>query len=203
MKSNLPHLAVLDIEAKELVKDWNKPWEAGLSVCCTWVNWRGGPYGTYLFHSDQQLDKLADVLSGADVVVTKNGARYDLPVLSYLHDKIEGKPLPVREHCDLQLIVQRAVGYRVKLEDLARATLRRGKSGHGDMAPDMYQRGDFTALCTYNLDDVSLTRDLYLFAFKHGFLFVPGKAGPEPVPVDVTPANRNAVRGRKREARRA
>ena len=149
--------------------------------------------GTMVTYTDSNLDKLPDLLRAADVVVTWNGKRYDLPVLEHLCGKLE-----IRDHCDLMLDCKAVLGWRPKLEYAAKATLGRGKSGQGDMAPDMFARGDWGKLVTYCAQDVALTRDLYLFAKQHGYLLTHSKSSEVPVVVQLR-AVRPPNKGRREQ----
>lgn len=161
------NIAVLDVESKTIVSDWEKPWEAGISCVGVWTSWGAGRWGKHRMFGEHYLTDLAECLRIADVVVTYNGCRYDLRCI----EGVWGGKLQLQAHCDLMIEIERSVGGRRSLESMARATLGRGKSGHGDQAPDMFQRGDWQKLATYNLDDVDLTRDLFYYAQTHGLLW--------------------------------
>lgn len=64
------------------------------------------------------------------------------------------------------------------LDAVARQTLGldMGKTGHGAHAPVLFQEGRLAKLMEYNLQDVKLTRDLFRFARKHGYVLT--KDGP-------------------------
>lgn len=56
------------------------------------------------------------------------------------------------------------------LDGLAEGTLMLKKTGHGAHAPALYQEQKFDELLAYNLNDVRLTRKLFDFARKYGYL---------------------------------
>ncbi len=174
---------VLDIEAKERV-DFDRPHEAGMSVCCTWDSWSAGRWGRFrFFQGDQEdIERLVQTLRAADLWVTFNGNRYDLPVIRHL-----ASALPLVDHCDLMDAIVTTLRYRLSLENVARATLGRGKSGHGLGALEYYRQGRWGELCTYCMDDVLLTRDLFFYARTHGMLWATPRGGGAryPFPVSV------------------
>ena len=179
-------VCVLDIESQELIRDWNKPWEGGLSVAGVWVSWTGGAMGEFRLYQRDELEFLGDALGSADVVVTKNGARYDLPALDdFLKETPHGGMPPLKHHCDLQVLATEALGYRVSLDNLAWATLRRGKDASGAMAPTLWKEGRYSALHTYNMRDIALTRDLFFFARDYGYLLATTDAGDVRLPMSV------------------
>ncbi|MBI2415833.1 MAG: ribonuclease H-like domain-containing protein [Candidatus Kerfeldbacteria bacterium] len=87
----------------------------------------------------------------------QNLAIADLPQVDILHD------------------IHRTLGFRLKLESVAQATLGEGKSGTGLDAIRYFREGDWKNLARYCLDDVRITRDLYNYGCAHGFiLFMSG-----------------------------
>lgn len=182
-------VAVLDIEARSLVSDWSRPWLAGVASVAVWCNWLGGSFGKTFLFDGGELPELHRLLQHAELLCTYNGERYDMPALAGCF----GGPVYKGYHCDLHARLYGELGHRVSLEKVAQATLGRGKSGSGAHAPEMYQAGQFAQLHTYNMDDVDLTRDLFLFARRHGFLWVPdGNGKRKAVPVDVLPMGKIA-----------
>ena len=89
---------------------------------------------------------------------------------------------------DLLERVHRSLGYRVSLDNLARATLNAPKREWpaGPCLP--WKEGRLDEIEKYCRKDVELTRDLYLRGLKDGFLLFTSKAGREArVPVDFKP----------------
>ena len=56
------------------------------------------------------------------------------------------------------------------LDGLAEGTFGLHKTGHGAKAPDLYAQSDYAALLEYNLHDVRLTKMLFDFILKYGFV---------------------------------
>ena len=172
--------AVLDIESRALVNDWEKPWEAGCSVACLWTSWPAS--GRFRIFSESRLPRLLEWVRGADLLVTYNGNRYDCPAIEGIAGGFPSTP-----RCDLWEILRASLGWKrgPKLEEVARATLGRGKSGHGDGAPQLWAEGRIDELHSYCLEDVSITRDLYLYAAEHGLLWTWREGRRLPVPVQI------------------
>ena len=90
---------------------------------------------------------------------------------------------------DIMEEVQRVLGYRCKLDDLAAATLGERKSGHGLDAVRYWREGQLEKLKAYCLDDVRLTRDLYRFGLAHGVVYLMDRAGvKKKISIDFTRA---------------
>ena len=69
---------------------------------------------------------------------------------------------------DLLAEIERCLGFRIKLDDVAQATLGVGKSGHGLMAVEYWRNGELDKLRDYCLQDVKVTRDIYEYALQNG-----------------------------------
>jgi DEAD/DEAH box helicase domain-containing protein len=62
------------------------------------------------------------------------------------------------------------LGFRVKLDSIAEATLGRKKIGHGLEAIKWWRSGDKEKVMQYCLEDVKITKDIYEYALKNGHL---------------------------------
>jgi DEAD/DEAH box helicase domain-containing protein len=80
--------------------------------------------------------------------------------------------------------VARNLGFRVKLDNLAHATLGTGKSGDGLKAIRLYREGKIEELRAYCLDDVKITRELYDYGRNYGKLMYSDLQGVKEVFVD-------------------
>jgi hypothetical protein len=101
--------------------------------------------------------------------------------------------------------LERMLGHRVSLDSCAEATLGQKKSGHGLEAIQWYRQGKFELLTKYCLDDVRLTRDLYLYGKEHGQIFFISKDGSRravPVTWGGGSADRGTVRTLMEQAKR-
>jgi DEAD/DEAH box helicase domain-containing protein len=64
------------------------------------------------------------------------------------------------------------LGFRPRLNDLAKATLGVSKSGSGLEAIRWFREGKIEQLKSYCLDDVKITKELYEFGKRHGHLLI-------------------------------
>jgi len=115
---------------------------------------------------ENELKDLWPLFERADRVIGYNIKGFDLPVLNnyYAGDLMK---LP---HLDLMDEIVKGTGFRVKLDSVASATTGEGKSGSGLAAVEYWRKGDLEKLKSYCLDDVRITRDVYEFGKKNGFL---------------------------------
>ena len=114
-----PHTLVLDLETKRSAAEtpggWSNPAGMGVSVVGTY-HYRGRRLVAY---RERDFNRLASELRAADLVVGFNVVGFDLPALAgALGDWVRELPT-----CDLLQAVERSLGHRLKLDDLAQATL--------------------------------------------------------------------------------
>ena len=153
---------VLDIETRNTFQDVGAYNASLLDVSLVGVYF----YETDTFESflQEDLPKLWPRLERADRVIGYNLIGFDYPCLqSYYTGDIMRLPT-----LDLLVEIDKRLGYRIKLDDVAQGTLGVGKSGHGLMAVEYWKKGEIDKLREYCLQDVRVTRDVYEHALKHG-----------------------------------
>ncbi len=127
-------------------------------------------YSVYL---EDQVEQLVDHLQRLDLVVGFNSKRFDYKVLAgYTNYDFEKLP-----SLDLLEIVYRQLGFRLSLDHLAQQTLKINKSGSGLDALRWWQEGCMDKIVDYCRMDVKITRDLYRFARKNGYLIFQRRDG--------------------------
>jgi DEAD/DEAH box helicase domain-containing protein len=110
----------------------------------------------------------------ADLVVGWNHEQFDYPVLqSYLIATLAEQT----RNLDMMLDLERKLGFRLKLDSVASATLGTGKSADGLDALRWWQEhkksGDFAPLrriAEYCAFDVKVTKCVHEYALRHGHL---------------------------------
>ncbi|HEY6020868.1 MAG TPA: hypothetical protein VIY48_13500, partial [Candidatus Paceibacterota bacterium] len=68
---------------------------------------------------------------------------------------------------DLLKEVKNVLGRRLKLDNIAEATLGKGKSGNGLEAVEWWAQGLYEKVRDYCMDDVRITAEIYKYAKKH------------------------------------
>jgi len=170
---------VLDLETERLAEEvggW-VPERFGLAVAVTWDQ-RNGFREWY----KEDVEALAREMSAFDLVVGFNVIRFDYGVLAaYCHGVRE---LLRHKTIDILADVYDALGFRVSLENLAGATLGRGKTGTGIEAVEWWREGKRDLVIKYCRADVELTRDLYLHGVNHGVIYYPSYGRKRQMKVD-------------------
>lgn len=126
--------------------------------------------GIYDYSSDRfqvfreyEIPQLSSILQTADQIIGYNIKDFDFEVLRpYLNFDIYSVPC-----LDLLTEIEAVLNHRIKLEDVAQATLGAGKSGSGMEAIRLFKNGQWDDLSKYCLDDVKITKQLYDYAFKN------------------------------------
>ena len=159
-----------DIETRHLARDiggWDAPpGDFGITCVVGWSAATGRPH----IYSDLNLGELSTMMEHHHAILSFNGVNFDLPIIEALY----GEKVPVKYHLDLLQIIWEATsetggrhaGYR--LTECAERTLGIGKSGDGTLAPQLAEDGKWCELVDYCIQDVVITRKLFLYAQKHG-----------------------------------
>ena len=142
----------------------------GVSVAVTYSTARG----TYEIYPESEMDKLGEELVKADLVVGWNHLHFDYPVLQpYIFHTLAEQTL----NLDMMADLESKVGFRLKLDSVASASLGTGKSADGLDALRWWQEhkksGQFEPLrkiAEYCAFDVKVTKCVHEYAMKNGFL---------------------------------
>lgn len=155
---------VFDIETRNIFQDVgsNDPRDLDISVVCIY-DYETDTYQSFL---QEEFGKLWPILENADMLITFNGDHFDIPLL----DKYYPGDLTKIKSLDLLKEVKKSLGFRIKLDSIAQATLGHGKSGHGLEAVTWWKNGEIEKIKKYCIDDVKATKDIYDYALKTGTL---------------------------------
>lgn len=130
--------------------------------------------GEYQSFTEEELSKLWPILERADRIIGYNSEHFDLPVLNnYYLGELASFP-----HLDLLKIIKDSLGIRLKLDDVAQATLDNvKKSAQGLQAIQWWKEGKIDEIKKYCEQDVLVTKELYEFGRKHKQLFYKSLTG--------------------------
>lgn len=116
-------------------------------------------------YDEHELDKFWRRLEHCDLIIGYNNHGFDdLVVSAYFPEITKVASLDLLEE------ISKSLGFRIKLDNIAHATLGIGKSGDGLKAIELYKDGKIEELRSYCLDDVKITRDIYEQGKKTGAL---------------------------------
>ena len=169
-KQNI-HFGIFDVETQrsaEEVGGWNRADLMGIS-CAVLYDSMEDRFFEFL---DDQIPLLIKHLKKLDLVIGFNIKRFDLRVLSGDTD-FDFQKLPT---LDILEEVHHRLGYRLSLDHLAGITLNKKKSADGLQALRWWKQGQIREIIEYCRADVEITRDLFLYGKKNGYLLFSNKA---------------------------
>lgn len=160
-------MVFLDIETKT--------WSDFMQITDAEISYMGviDDEGKELDFWEKDLPKLKPILEKTDWIVGYNSIGFDMPIIG----KYLGKAINDLPQLDLMVALNKTLGFRPKLDVVATTTLGRGKIGHGSDAPVYWAKGDLDSLRKYCMEDVRLTKELYEFGLKNGYVKYIDKQG--------------------------
>ncbi|SFM71901.1 DEAD/DEAH box helicase [Thermodesulforhabdus norvegica] len=127
----------------------------------------------FLVYREDEIEDLIKQFQTYELIVGFNIKRFDYRVLMP-YSTIDLQILPT---FDILEEVSRVLGFRLSLDHLAAATLGSVKRANGIQAVKWFREGRWEELVSYCIQDVALTRDLFLFGLRNGHLKFRGKRG--------------------------
>lgn len=136
----------------------------------------------YLSFTEDEFPQFWRRLENCDLLIGFNNKGFDDLVVSAYFPEIAKVP-----SFDILEVVQKRLGFRVKLDTIAQATLGTGKSGDGLEAVRLYRAGEIEKLRSYCLDDVRITKEVYDHGKLHGLIYYKDLQGKKECVVDFSP----------------
>lgn len=160
----MPNEIVFDIETQNSFADVNNDFK---KLRVSVVSIYKYETDTYESFTENELFKLWPIFEKADRLIGFNSGHFDLPVLNnyYLGD------LTKFPHLDIMERVKESLGFRLKLNDIAQATLDIEKSAEGLQAIRWWKEGKIDEIKKYCEQDVKVTKEVYDFGKKNKQLF--------------------------------
>ena len=174
-----------DLETQKSAEDvggWGNIHKMGLAVGVVWDS-LDREFFTY---EEKDSAKLVEKLRTADLAVGFNIIGFDYTVLQPYSDF----DLQEINTFDMLVDVKKNLGFRLSLNHLAQHTLNAEKSADGLVSLQWYKEGKINKIIQYCKQDVEITRDLYLYGEKNGFVKYQSRSGnPRDLKVDWKTAN--------------
>jgi len=127
----------------------------------------------YSCFGENELEKIKEIFRQSSLLIGFAIKRFDLPVLEKYFLSKDDFNLHSIPCFDILEEIERSLGRRVGLGELAKANLGVGKTAASLEAIDFYRNGEMEKLKDYCLSDVKLTKDLYELLKSHGYLWIP------------------------------
>ncbi len=137
----------------------------------------------YIAYQEHELPRLFERLERSGRIIGYNSIGFDIPVLNnyYAGDLLQ---LP---QLDMLAKIQQSLGFRIKLDDVASATIGTSKSAHGLLAVQWWKEGKVKEIIDYCQQDVKVTREVYEFGLENGYILFDDRTGERrAVEIDFT-----------------
>lgn len=168
-----PHVVYFDIETRVSPDEvgWAQARKGGAGISAI-IIYDSSTKWVYCYDS-HSIDDAIHHLEVADIVVSWNGADFDVPAMEgYAKRKIK-----IKAHWDIYQHFYRAMGNKRKkgsgMGPTAERTIDMSKSGHGADAPRLAEAGQFGELFNYCAQDVYVLKSLTKHVLEHAYLVDP------------------------------
>lgn len=166
------NIVYFDVESQKLFNEVGGRDAAKLLLACavTWSSQRND----FAVYWEKDAAALVAELKSADQVVGFNILHFDYEVL---------KPYAPTENfrslrsTDLMQEIYRALGFRLSLDSIAKATLGSAKSADGIQSVLWYRNGELDKVAEYCKMDVDITRRVHEFGRANGFVYYYSRMG--------------------------
>ena len=170
--SNLYRVLYFDLETQKSAEDvdgWGNIHLMGLAVGVVWDSLEQ-KYFSYL---ENEASKLVEKLRTANLVVGFNVKKFDYGVLQPYadFDLYEITTFDMLEDIKVKL------NHRLSLNHLAENTLNSKKSADGLISLQWYKEGKIDKIVEYCQQDVKVTRDLFEYGEKYGYIKYKTRSG--------------------------
>jgi DEAD/DEAH box helicase domain-containing protein len=164
-----------DLETQRSAGDvggWDRKDQMGMSVGVTYST----ATGKYEIFPEPEVDVLIASMSRADLVIGFNHIDFDYRVLQgYSMWDVAGQ----MKSFDLLQDLEKRLGHRIKLEDIATASIGTGKIADGLDAIRWWREGKVRQVAEYCCFDVKVTRLVHEFGVAHGYVRYLDRFGQE------------------------
>ena len=170
--SNLYRVLYFDLETQKSAEDvdgWGNIHLMGLAVGVVWDSMEQ-KYFSYL---ENEASKLVEKLRTANLVVGFNVKKFDYGVLQPYAD------FDLHEITTFDMLddIKVKLNHRLSLNHLAENTLNSKKSADGLISLQWYKEGKIDKIVEYCQQDVKVTRDLFEYGEKHGYIKYKARSG--------------------------
>ncbi len=172
MPLSLEPYMVLDVETRRSAKEvggWHNAADMGVSIAVLYDS----SDDSFTPYTQDELGLLFNRLTQASRIIGFNIVKFDYSVLQpFCPYNLQSLPT-----LDLLLHIQKRLSFRVSLDNIAKASLNIGKSSDGMQALTWWKQGRLSDITQYCTQDVDITRRVYLYGLKNGYIFFTNKKG--------------------------
>ncbi|MEM9336768.1 MAG: ribonuclease H-like domain-containing protein [Patescibacteria group bacterium] len=129
-----------------------------------------------------EIEQLWPIIEQADALVGYNSNHFDIPLLNkyYPGDLTQIKSIDLLED------IKESLGRRLRLDNVAQATVGAKKSADGLQAVRWWREGEVKKIMKYCEQDVKVTRDVFEYALEHGHVKFKDGTRKRDIPIDTS-----------------
>lgn len=171
---------VFDLETQNIMSEVgsNDPTALDLSVASVYDHGTE----TYTTVTIDELEKLWPILETADALVGYNSNHFDIPLLN----KYYPGDLTQLKSIDLLESIKESLGRRLRLDNVARATVGAKKSADGLQAVRWWREGNTNKVKKYCQQDVKVTKEVFEYALKNQHVKFKDGTRIKEIPIDTS-----------------
>jgi DEAD/DEAH box helicase domain-containing protein len=171
---------VFDLETQNTFADVgsNDPRDLSISVGSVYDSGTN----TYTTVAIDEIQLLWPIIEQADVLVGYNSDHFDIPLLN----KYYPGDLTTLKSIDILTAIKNSLGRRLRLDNIAQATVGAKKSGNGLMAVKWWREGDIKSIKKYCEQDVKVTKDVFEYALANGKVLFKDGYHKKEIPLDTS-----------------
>jgi DEAD/DEAH box helicase domain-containing protein len=166
------NLVYFDLESQKLFEEVGGHDPSKLLLACG-VTWSTARNDFSVYWEKDALALIAE-LKSADRVIGFNILNFDYEVLK---PYAPGENLRSIRSTDMLQDVFKALGFRLSLDSIAKATLSATKSADGLQSVQWFKNGELEKVAEYCKADVDITRRVYEFGRGNGYVHYYSKLG--------------------------
>ncbi len=166
------NILYFDLESQKLFEDVGGRDASKLLLACgvTWSTQRND----FAVYWEQDVEALVAELKSAERVIGFNIINFDYEVLKPYAPTVNFRSF---RSTDMLQDIYRVLGFRLRLDSIAKATLATTKTADGVQSVEWYRNGELDKVAEYCKADVDITRRVYEFGREHGFVHYYSKLG--------------------------
>ena len=132
-----------------------------------------------------ELQSIWPIIERADALVGYNSNHFDIPLLNkyYPGDLTQIKSIDLLEY------IKDSLGRRLRLDDVAKATIGAKKSADGLAAVRWWREGEISKIKKYCEQDVKVTKKVFDYAMENGHILFKNGYRKQEVPLDTSSWN--------------
>lgn len=171
---------VFDIETKNIFQDVGRADPVLLDISVVGVYDKATD--TSHCYLQEEFPKMWPLFEKAEMIVGYNSDHFDIPLLNkyYAGDLTKIKSLDILKE------VRDVIGRRVRLDQIAEATLGKRKSGNGLEAVEWWKKGEIDKIKKYCLKDVEITKQVFDYALANNKLFFKEGGKKNEIPLNTS-----------------